>query len=112
MCCSRRRREKLPIWARVPREAGSSRCPRPTEGTRWPKTLRGQVTKVVLFGVFVQVAEGIEGLVLLRELTRVSVGTPSAVLQVGDEVMVVVTEIHRQRRRPALSRREGSPDLR
>ncbi|MFE5138315.1 S1 RNA-binding domain-containing protein [Streptomyces fagopyri] len=112
MCCSRRRGEKLPIWATVPREADSSSCPRPTEGTRPPKTLRGQVTKVVLFGVFVQVAEGSEGLVLLRELTRVSVETPAAVLQLGDEVMAVVTEIYRQRRRPALSRREASPDLR
>ncbi|MGW2112398.1 S1 RNA-binding domain-containing protein [Streptomyces sp. NPDC001948] len=76
------------------------------------QTLHGQVTKLVPFGVFVQVADGIEGLVHLRELTRLPVETPEDVLQVGDEVTVVVTEIDRQRRRLALSRREVSPDLR
>jgi ribosomal protein S1 len=67
--------------------------------------LLGRVTKLTPIGVFVQVAEGIEGLVRLREPAPVAV--PS---QVGDEVTVVVTEIDRERRRLALSRRQGPTD--
>ncbi|MFH8612613.1 S1 RNA-binding domain-containing protein [Streptomyces sp. NPDC018029] len=76
------------------------------------RKLRGQVTKLVPFGVFVQVADGIEGLVHLRELTRTPVPAPSDAVQVGDEVTVVVTEIDRERRRLALSRRQASPEHR
>ncbi|MEU0600426.1 S1 RNA-binding domain-containing protein [Streptomyces sp. NPDC006393] len=72
--------------------------------------LHGQITKLVPFGIFVQVADGIEGLVRLREPTRTSVETRSEVVQVGDEVTVVVTEIDRERRRLVLSRRQGSTD--
>ncbi|MEU9271669.1 S1 RNA-binding domain-containing protein [Streptomyces sp. NPDC048251] len=69
--------------------------------------LHGRVTKLVPFGVFVQVTDGIEGLVHLRELTSTSVEKPSAVVQAGDEVTVVGTEIDRERRRLILSRRQG-----
>lgn len=82
------------------------------DGTAVGQTLHGQVTKLVPFGVFVQVADGIEGLVHLRELTWTPVEAPSDVVQVGDEVTVIVTEIDRERRRLALSRRQDSPDLR
>ncbi|MCX4667348.1 S1 RNA-binding domain-containing protein [Streptomyces sp. NBC_01381] len=67
--------------------------------------LRGQVTKLVPFGVFVQVADGIEGLVHLRELEGAAVEAPLDGVQVGDEFTVVITEIDRERRRLALSRR-------
>ncbi|MER5829861.1 S1 RNA-binding domain-containing protein [Streptomyces sp. NPDC002130] len=70
--------------------------------------LHGQVTKLVPFGVFVQVADGVEGLVHLRELTRTPVRTPSDVVRVGDEVTVLVTEIDVERRRLALSRRQAA----
>ncbi|MFD8027928.1 S1 RNA-binding domain-containing protein [Streptomyces sp. NPDC055722] len=72
--------------------------------------LHGRVTKLVPFGVFVQVADGIEGLVHLRELTSTLVESPSDVVQTGDEVTVVVTEIDRERRRLVLSRRQASSD--
>jgi small subunit ribosomal protein S1 len=70
------------------------------------KVLQGQVTKLVPFGVFVQVNHGLEGLVRLRELTQTPVKTPEGVVRVGDDVTVVVIEIDRERRRPALSRRQ------
>ncbi|RPF39182.1 S1 RNA-binding domain-containing protein [Streptomyces sp. TLI_185] len=70
--------------------------------------LPGQVTKLIPFGAFVQVADGVEGLVHLRELAWTPVETPSDVVQVGDEITVVVTEIDRERHRVALSRRQGS----
>ncbi|MGW0842228.1 S1 RNA-binding domain-containing protein [Streptomyces sp. NPDC002787] len=66
--------------------------------------LRGRVTKVIPFGVFVEVADGIEGLVHLSELTAEPVETPDGVVRVGEEITVVVTEVDRVRRRLALSR--------
>ncbi|MFC9640009.1 S1 RNA-binding domain-containing protein [Streptomyces mirabilis] len=53
-----------------------------------------------------QVADGVEGLVHLRELTWSPVDVPEDVV----EVTVVVTEIDRERRRLALSRRRISRD--
>ncbi|MEW2624716.1 S1 RNA-binding domain-containing protein [Streptomyces sp. NPDC048106] len=74
--------------------------------------LHGRVTKLVPFGVFVEVTDGIEELVHLRGLTSTPVESPSDAVQVGDEVTVVVTEIDRERRRLVLSRRQGSSDHR
>ncbi|MYY83914.1 MULTISPECIES: S1 RNA-binding domain-containing protein [unclassified Streptomyces] len=72
------------------------------------RKLPGRVTKLIPLGVFVQVADGIEGLVHLRELACTPVRDPADVVQVGDEITVVVTEIDRERRRLSLSRRRSS----
>ncbi len=64
------------------------------------------------FGVFVQVADGVEGLVHLRELTLTPTEALSEVFQVGDEVTVVVTAIDGERRRLTLSPRQGPSHLR
>jgi small subunit ribosomal protein S1 len=82
------------------------------DGIAVGRTLDGQVTKLIPFGAFVQVADGIEGLVHLRELTWTPVEAPEDVVRTGDEITVVVTEIDRERRRLVLSRRQVSPDLR
>ncbi|MEV6758625.1 S1 RNA-binding domain-containing protein [Streptomyces sp. NPDC051214] len=74
-------------------------------GTR----LAGRVTKLLPFGVFVRVADGIEGLVHLTELTWTPVENPEDVVRVDDEIAVVVTEIDLERRRLALSLRQASP---
>ncbi|MFF9168705.1 MULTISPECIES: S1 RNA-binding domain-containing protein [unclassified Streptomyces] len=55
-------------------------------------------------GAFVQVADGIEGLIHLAELRGTPLQTPSDPVRVGDEITVVVTTIDRERRRLALSR--------
>ncbi|MEU3561877.1 S1 RNA-binding domain-containing protein [Kitasatospora sp. NPDC006786] len=70
------------------------------------RTLRGRVTGLVPFGAFVQVADGVEGLIHLKDLARTPVRTPQEVVGVGDEVLVVVTDIDRGRRKLMLSRRE------
>lgn len=74
---------------------------------RLGRTLDGQVTKLVPFGAFVRVADGIEGLVPLRELAWEPVATPEDVVRVGDVASVVVTEIDRERRRVVFSRRQA-----
>ncbi|MER5516169.1 S1 RNA-binding domain-containing protein [Streptomyces sp. NPDC002763] len=70
--------------------------------------LQGRVTKLVPFGVFVQVADGIEGLVQLRDLGGAPEAAPEDVVQVGDEIAVVVTDIDRERRRVNLARRPAT----
>ncbi|MFD6331806.1 S1 RNA-binding domain-containing protein [Streptomyces niveus] len=67
------------------------------------QTLRGRVTKLIAFGVFVEVAEGIEGLVHRDELAREVAGA-------GAEMTVVVMDVDRERRRLLLSERRVVPD--
>src|SRR5207244_2606333 len=63
----------------------------------------GRVTKLVPFGAFVRVEEGIEGLVHISELAERHVEIPEQVVQVGDEIMVKVIDIDLERRRISLS---------
>ena len=53
----------------------------------------GKVTKLVPFGAFVRVEEGIEGLVHISELAERHVDVPDQVVTVGQEVMVKVIDI-------------------
>ena len=68
----------------------------------------GQVTKLVPFGAFVRVAQGIEGLVHISEISHEHVDTPESVLSVGDEVQVKVIDVDVSRRRVSLSIRQVS----
>ncbi|MHB9111896.1 MAG: 30S ribosomal protein S1 [Thermoleophilia bacterium] len=65
--------------------------------------MTGAVTKLVSFGAFVQISEGIEGLVHISELASHHVEKPEEVVAVGDEIEVKVIEIDAQRRRLSLS---------
>jgi DNA polymerase III epsilon subunit family exonuclease len=58
----------------------------------------GKVTRIMGFGCFVEILPGKEGLVRIGELADYHVPTVEDVVSVGDEVMVVVTEIDRQGR--------------
>src|SRR5213079_3681105 len=66
----------------------------------------GKVTKLVPFGAFVRVAEGIEGLVHISELSNTHVESPEQVVQVGDQVSVKVIDVDVPRRRISLSMRQ------
>ncbi|MCP2169373.1 30S ribosomal protein S1 [Goodfellowiella coeruleoviolacea] len=68
----------------------------------------GKVTKLVPFGAFVRVDEGIEGLVHISELAERHVEIPEQVVQVGDEVMVKVIDIDLDRRRISLSLKQAN----
>ena len=70
--------------------------------------ITGQVTKLVPFGAFVRVAQGIEGLVHISEISHEHVDTPESVLSVGDEVQVKVIDVEVNRRRVSLSMRQVS----
>jgi small subunit ribosomal protein S1 len=70
----------------------------------------GEVTKLVPFGAFVKVADGIEGLVHISELSDRHVEVPEAVVNVGDRIEVKVIDIDSVRRRISLSLKQASPD--
>ncbi|MDR1513756.1 MAG: 30S ribosomal protein S1 [Propionibacteriaceae bacterium] len=68
----------------------------------------GKVTKLVPFGAFVRVGEGIEGLVHVSELAERHVEIPEQVVTVGDEVMVKIIDIDLDRRRISLSLKQAN----
>jgi small subunit ribosomal protein S1 len=68
----------------------------------------GKVTKLVPFGAFVRVEDGIEGLVHISELAEKHVEIPEQVVQVGSEVMVKVIDIDLERRRISLSLKQAN----
>jgi len=68
----------------------------------------GRVTKLVPFGAFVRVAEGIEGLVHISELAERHVEIPEQVVNVGDEIYVKVIDIDLERRRISLSLKQAN----
>ncbi|VEH79517.1 30S ribosomal protein S1 [Corynebacterium kutscheri] len=70
----------------------------------------GKVTKLVPFGAFVRVEEGIEGLVHISELAQRHVEVPDQVVNVGDEAMVKVIDIDLERRRISLSLKQADED--
>ena len=71
----------------------------------------GKVTKLVPFGAFVRVEEGIEGLVHISELAERHVEVPEQVVQVGDEIFVKVIDIDLDRRRISLSLKQANEGL-
>ena len=68
----------------------------------------GKVTKLVPFGAFVRVDEGIEGLVHISELAERHVEIPEQVVQVNDDVMVKIIDIDLERRRISLSLKQAN----
>ncbi|MGI8682245.1 MAG: 30S ribosomal protein S1 [Mycobacteriales bacterium] len=68
----------------------------------------GKVTKLVPFGAFVRVDEGIEGLVHISELAERHVEIPEQVVNVGDDIMVKVIDIDLERRRISLSLKQAN----
>src|SRR5437763_10055567 len=65
--------------------------------------LEGKVTKVVTFGAFVEILDGVEGLVHISELAAHHVESPREIVHPGDEIRVKILEIDSERRRLSLS---------
>jgi small subunit ribosomal protein S1 len=78
-------------WVRVPK--------RYAPGTR----VKGTVTSVTDFGVFVELEEGIEGLVHVSQLSTERVDKPSALFKPGDPVEAEVTSVDTREKRIGLS---------
>jgi small subunit ribosomal protein S1 len=68
----------------------------------------GEVTKLVPFGAFIRVFDGIEGLVHISELAERHVEIPEQVVQVGDQLFVKIIDIDLERRRISLSLKQAN----
>lgn len=80
---------------------------------RYPKDTRltGKVTNVTDYGCFVEIEEGVEGLVHVSEMDWTNKNIhPNKVVQLGDEVEVIVLEIDEERRRISLGLKQCKPN--
>ncbi len=68
----------------------------------------GRVTKLVPFGAFVQVGDGIEGLVHISEMAAHHVDLPEQVVTPGEELWVKIIDLDLQRRRISLSIKQAA----
>ena len=71
----------------------------------------GKVTKTVPFGAFVELDNGVEGLVHISEMSPKHIDTPTQVVHAGDPVKVKVMEINPDRRRISLSMKAAAAEL-
>jgi small subunit ribosomal protein S1 len=80
---------------------------------RYPTGTRlfGKVTNLTDYGAFVEVEQGIEGLVHVSEMDWTNKNVhPSKVVQLGDEVEVMILEIDEERRRISLGMKQCMPN--
>ncbi|MEX0607334.1 MAG: 30S ribosomal protein S1, partial [Halofilum sp. (in: g-proteobacteria)] len=80
---------------------------------RYPVSTRmfGKVTNIADYGCFVEIEEGVEGLVHVSEMdwTNRNV-SPSKVVTIGDEVEVMILDIDEERRRISLGIKQCQPN--
>jgi small subunit ribosomal protein S1 len=69
--------------------------------------VKGKVTKLTNFGVFVELEPGLEGLLHISELADHKVDSPEEVVKVGDEIEVKVLRVDRGERKIGLSRKKA-----
>ena len=82
-------------------------------GRRYPQGTRlfGKVTNLTDYGAFVEIEQGIEGLVHVSEMDWTNKNVhPSKVVQLGDEVEVMILEIDEDRRRISLGMKQCLPN--
>ena len=80
---------------------------------RYPQGTRlfGKVTNMTDYGAFVEIEQGIEGLVHVSEMDWTNKNVyPSKVVQLGDEVEVMILEIDEDRRRISLGMKQCKPN--
>ena len=80
---------------------------------RYPESTRifGKITNITDYGVFVELEEGVEGLVHVSEMDWTNKNVhPSKVCHLGDEVEVMVLEIDSERRRISLGIKQCTPN--
>lgn len=81
-----------------------------TSGLNEGDIIDGEVKTLTLFGAFVEVADGIQGLVHVSEISNKHVEKPSDVLKVGQDVKVKILNIDPSERRISLSIKQADPD--
>ena len=79
------------------------------ERYRVDEVVSGAVTRLTGFGAFVQLEEGVEGLLHVSEMSDKRVRKPEEIVKVGDVVKVRVKSVDREQRRISLSMRQLAP---
>ncbi len=75
------------------------------------KRVEGKVVSIVDYGAFVVLEEGVEGLIHVSEMSWTKkVKNPRSILEIGQEVEVVVSEVDSEKRRLSLSLRATEPN--
>ena len=80
---------------------------------RYPEGSRiaGRVTNIADFGAFVEIEEGVEGLVHVSEMDWTNRNIhPSRVVQIGDETQVMILDVDEERRRISLGIKQCMPN--
>jgi small subunit ribosomal protein S1 len=80
---------------------------------RYPENTRlfGKVTNIADYGCFVEIEEGVEGLVHVSEMDWTNKNVhPTKVVQLGDEIEVMVLDIDEERRRISLGIKQCTPN--
>jgi small subunit ribosomal protein S1 len=67
--------------------------------------IRGKVTKITNFGVFVGLEDGLEGLLHISELADHKVENPEQIVKVGEEIEVKILRVDTEERKIGLSRK-------
>lgn len=71
--------------------------------------VEGKIVRLVPFGAFVELEEGVEGLVHISQISNVRLGKPDEVLSVGQPVKMKVLEVNPELKKISLSIREVEP---
>ncbi|RRR67622.1 MAG: 30S ribosomal protein S1 [Candidatus Viridilinea halotolerans] len=99
------------------KEAGASFTPVAEEQPSRPRKMKdlqpameldGRVTSIALYGIFVDIGVGRDGLVHISEMSDTRIDTPSDIVQIGDTVHVRIKSIDPEARRISLTMRTGS----
>ncbi|WP_104990983.1 30S ribosomal protein S1 [Deinococcus sp. NW-56] len=69
--------------------------------------VKGKITGMTDFGVFMEIEEGIEGLIHISELDTARVNNPADLFKKGDEIEAVILNIDPVEQRASLSRRRA-----
>lgn len=70
--------------------------------------IEGKVVKFLNFGAFVELFEGVEGLVHINEITDENIAKPSDVLTIGQKVKVKILDINKENKRIALTIKDAA----
>lgn len=92
------------------KQTGPSPFEQATSSLNEGDVIEGEVKSLTNFGAFVEVADGIQGLVHVSEISNKHVDKPSDVLTVGQKVKVKVLNIDPSERRISLSIKQADPE--
>ena len=106
----RRRRRLVMSNREAQKEWDDSRRAERLEQLSGGDTLNGVVSSLRDFGAFVDIGDGIEGLVHVSELAWHRIDHPSEVISVGDDIEVYVLKVDTENNRISLSRKRLLPD--